>query len=51
MLLGGHGRTARAGHLTDWEPCFDVDGDEISPAERTRRREAFLRAALDDLDR
>jgi aminoglycoside phosphotransferase (APT) family kinase protein len=37
--------------LDDWEPGFDDHGDELSGPARTARRDAFLRAALDRLDR
>ena len=37
--------------LDDWEPCFDDQGHEIDWPAKTKRRDAFLRAALDRLDR
>lgn len=37
--------------LDDWEHCFDEQGDRLSSRAATDRRDAFLRAALDELDR
>ncbi|MGH2368846.1 MAG: phosphotransferase family protein [Chloroflexota bacterium] len=36
--------------LDDWEPRFDEEGNQLSSAATTARRDAFLRAALDQLD-
>jgi hypothetical protein len=35
--------------LTDWTHCVDDDGNQLSTAERTERRDTFLRATLDNL--
>ena len=37
-------------NLDDWEPCFDDQGHEIDWLAKTRRRDEFLREALDRLD-
>jgi aminoglycoside phosphotransferase (APT) family kinase protein len=36
--------------LTDWTHCVDEDGNQLSTAERTKRRDTFLRVALDNLE-
>jgi hypothetical protein len=36
--------------LDDYEPGFDDQGHEIDWPAKTKRRDAFLRAALDRLD-
>jgi hypothetical protein len=38
-------------NLDDWEPGFDDRGNRLSSAALTERRDAFLREALDRLDR
>jgi aminoglycoside phosphotransferase (APT) family kinase protein len=37
--------------LDDWEPGFDDEGNQLSSAAITGRRDAFLREALDQLNR
>lgn len=36
--------------LDDWEPCFDKHGHPVDGPIKTRRRDAFLREALDQLN-